>query len=96
MKDTEGFVFGYPSEIEIDLILSGEKTMLVELKASVSKSDVYIFMKKADFYTRETGKQVDKLLMITPFIYDNARVVAKEFQIIICDSISGLEKFSLA
>lgn len=82
-------------EIEIDLIAIGEKTFIVELKSSVSKNDVHFLIMKADYYTRETGKRVDKLLMITPFIDDNARLVAQEFQITICDSISELEQLRL-
>lgn len=59
VKDTEGFVFGHPSEIEIDVIVTGEKTLVVEIKASVSKSDVFVFMKKGEYYSKMTGKKVD-------------------------------------
>jgi hypothetical protein len=89
-SDTEGVVFGRPAEIEIDIIIKGNRTIVVEIKSSVSKSDVFIFMKKADFYKEISGRQIDKLLMITPFIDDSARVVACQYDIVICDSISDL------
>jgi hypothetical protein len=89
-SDTEGVVFGRPAEIEIDIIIKGDRTIVVEIKSSVSKSDVFIFMKKADFYRDISGRPIDKLLMITPFIDDSARVVAGQYDIVICDSISDL------
>ncbi|KAF5083770.1 PD-(D/E)XK nuclease superfamily protein [anaerobic digester metagenome] len=90
VKDTEGFVFGHPSEIEIDVIVTGEKTLVVEIKASVSKSDVFIFLKKGEYYTKMTGKKVDGLIMIAPFVEDSAREVADKFTVTICDSVIDL------
>jgi hypothetical protein len=90
VKDTEGFVFGHPSEIEIDVIVTGEKTLVVELKASVCRSDVFVFLKKGEFYTKITGKKVDRMIMITPFVEDQAREVADQFNVTICDSITDL------
>ena len=90
VKDTEGFVFGHPSEIEIDVIVTGEKTLVVEIKASVSKSDVFIFLKKGEYYTKMTGKKVDGLIMIAPFVEDPAREVADKFNVTICDSVIDL------
>lgn len=89
-RDSEGVVFGRPAEIEIDVIIKGGKTMVVEIKSSVSKSDVFVFMKKADFYEHISGTRIDRLFMITPFIDDPARVVADQYHILICDSIPDL------
>ncbi|MFH0966751.1 MAG: DUF3782 domain-containing protein [Methanobacteriota archaeon] len=89
-SDTEGVVFGRPAEIEIDVIIKGGKTIIVEIKSSVSKSDVFVFMKKADFYEHSSGSRIDRLFIITPFIDDPARVVANQYDIVICDSISDL------
>ncbi len=88
INDTEGFVFGHPSVIDIDLIVRGDTIILVELKASVSKSDVYVFMKKAELYSRKTGKRTDRLVMITPFVDDDAGVFAGENKVVICDAIT--------
>jgi hypothetical protein len=88
--DAEGMVFGHQTEIEIDVIIKGDRTIVVEIKSSVGKGDVFFFMKKAEFYTRISGRKVDRLLMITPYIDDSARVVADTYQIVICDSISDL------
>ena len=90
VRDTEGFVFGHPSEIEIDVIVTGGKTLVVEIKASVSKSDVFVFLKKGEYYTKITGKKIDRMIMITPFVEDQAREVADQFNVTICDSITDL------
>jgi hypothetical protein len=89
-KDNEGMVFGRPAVIEIDVIIKGERIIIVEIKSSVSKSDVYIFLKKADFYRHVSGKNVDKLLMITPYIDDASRKIAEEYDIVISDSLSDI------
>jgi hypothetical protein len=89
-SDTEGIVFDRPAEIEIDVIIKGGKTIVVEIKSSVSKSDVFVFMKKADFYQKISGNKIDRLFMITPFIDDPARSIADQYQILVCDSISDL------
>jgi hypothetical protein len=83
-------IFGETTEVEIDVIIIGDRTIVIEIKSSVSKGDVYIFMKKAAFYTHISGRKVDRLLMITPYIDDCARVDADKHQIVICDSISDL------
>jgi hypothetical protein len=89
-SDAEGVVFGHPAEIEIDVIIKGDRTIAVEIKSSVSKSDVFVFMKKANFYEHVSGGRIDRLFMITPFIDDKARVVADQHDIVICDSVSDL------
>ncbi|WP_372238750.1 hypothetical protein [Methanospirillum purgamenti] len=37
-----------------------------------------------------TGKKVDGMIMITPFVEDSAREVEKKFNITICDSLPDL------
>jgi hypothetical protein len=89
-SDTEGVVFGRPAEIEIDIVIKGDRTIAVEIKSSVSKSDVFVFMKKVDFYKQVSGRGVDRMIIITPFIDDSARDVANQYDIIICDSVSDI------
>lgn len=89
-NDSEGFVFGSSTIIEIDIIINGMRTICVEIKSSVSRSDVYVFMRKAAFYEKIKGTKVDRLLIITPFIDQQARDVAEANNIIVCDSLSNL------
>jgi len=90
-KDDAGVVFGHPAVIEIDVLVRGDRTVGVEIKSSVGRDDVYVFKRKAEFYERMSGHRIDLLLMITPFIDDEARRVATEFGMVVCDSLSMLE-----
>jgi len=45
-------VFGYPSQVDIDVAISDEKTILVEVKSHVRQSDVYTFKRKAELYEK--------------------------------------------
>ena len=70
--------------------MTGEKTLVVEIKVSVGKSDVFVFLKKGEYYSKKTGKKVDGMIMITPFVEDTAREVADQFKVTICDSLPDL------
>jgi len=70
--DEKGLVFGYPSEVEIDVAITDGKTILVEVSSHVKPSDVYMFKRKAELYAEKTGRKPDRLLMVTPFVDDKA------------------------
>jgi hypothetical protein len=55
--DQAGKVYGYPSVVDIDVILKDEKTILVEVSSHIKKSDIIIFKKKAELYEEETGRK---------------------------------------
>jgi hypothetical protein len=71
--DNEGYVYGFPSQIEIDIAIHNEKTILIEIASHIRQSDVTIFKKKAEFYKKSTGKTPEKLMIITPYIEENAK-----------------------
>ncbi|MEM0089570.1 MAG: DUF3782 domain-containing protein, partial [Archaeoglobaceae archaeon] len=71
-KDFDGFVFGYPSDVEVDVVIRDRRTILVEIKSSISQGDVLVFKRKADFYEKETGVKPSKLVMVTPFADEKA------------------------
>ena len=79
--DREGVVFGYPSQVDIDVAISDEKTMLVEVKSHVRQSDVYTFKRKAELYEKLEGRKPSKLLMVTPYAEEKALEAAKHLGI---------------
>ena len=79
--DQEGLVFGRPDQVELDVIIFNGTVILCELKASMSKSDMYAFWRKAQFYEKQHQRRADRLLAISPMIDDKAKQVAKELQI---------------
>jgi len=79
--DEAGIVFGYPSEVEIDVTVSNEKLILIEVLSHVRASDVLQFRRKAELYERKTGRRPDRLLMVTPYIDEKALEAARRLGI---------------
>jgi len=70
--DEEGYVYGYPSELEVDVAVVDGRTILVEVSSHVRPSDVFEFRRKAEIYERKVGVKPDRLLMVTPYADDAA------------------------
>lgn len=79
--DEAGMVFGYPSEVEIDVTVSDGKLILIEVSSHVRASDVLQFRRKAELYERKTGRRPDRLLMVTPYIDEKALEAARQLEI---------------
>ena len=83
--DDEGLVFGRPDQVEIDLIIRNGEVILCELKSSMSKSDMYTFDRKVQYYERRHQRPVRRKLVISPMVHPTARPVAEQL---------GIEVFS--
>ncbi|MFN3422679.1 MAG: hypothetical protein ACK40X_13250, partial [Armatimonadota bacterium] len=77
-QDDEGIVFGRPDQVEIDLLIRNDEVIAAEIKASVSKSDVAVFLRKLEFVERVLKQTVTKKVIISPFIDDNAVKFAQD------------------
>jgi len=75
--DESGMVFGYPSEIEVDVAVSDGKLILIEVSSHVRASDVLQFRRKAELYERVTGRRPDRLIIVTPYIDEKALEAAR-------------------
>jgi hypothetical protein len=80
-RDDEGLVYGYPSDVEMDLTVRNGRTMLIEISSHVRASDVLLFRRKAEFYGRKTGIRADRLVMVTPYADEGALRAARNFGI---------------
>jgi hypothetical protein len=65
--DGEGFVYGYPSQVEVDVAIHDERLILMEVKSHVRASDIYIFRRVAEFYEKVEGRKPARLIMVTPY-----------------------------
>ena len=83
--DDEGLVFGRPDQVEIDLIIKNGLLILCELKSSMSKSDMYTFQRKVEYYEKRHQRTVQRKLVISPMVHPSARQIAEHF---------GIEVFS--
>ncbi len=85
--DDQGEVFGRPDQVEIDVIIKNGLVILCEIKSSISKSEMYTFNRKVEFYEKRHQRQVNRKLVISPMVDKNALPVAQNL---------GIEVFSYA
>ncbi|MEM2552189.1 MAG: DUF3782 domain-containing protein [Sulfolobales archaeon] len=68
--DGEGYVYGYPSQVDLDVIVRNEKLAVAEIRSSVSRGDLSVFRRKVELYEKVTGRKVDARYIITYYIGD--------------------------
>lgn len=79
--DEDGQVFGYPSQVDVDVAIKDKKVVLIEVSSHVRASDVYHFKRKADFYSKKAGREPEKLLIVTPYAEEKALETARLLKI---------------
>jgi len=79
-EDKEGVVFGHPYVVEVDLVKAGRDHILVRVKSSISRADVYELWRIGQLYQRVRGV-TPRLAIVSPYIEDAAKRVAKELGI---------------
>jgi len=79
--DEEGKVFGFPSEVEVDVAVKDGKVILIEITSHARLLDVYAFKRKADLYAEKEGRRPDRLIIITPYADEDAKRVAERLGI---------------
>jgi hypothetical protein len=87
--DTTGEVFGRPDQVELDVVIQNGKVIVIEIKSSLDRGQVYLFSRKVAFYQRHTGRQVARQVIVTPFAEQRARDVAGSLEIEICTDVSA-------
>jgi len=75
--DEDGEVFGRPDQIELDLIIKNGLLIICEIKSSMSKADIHIFRRKAEFYQKKHFVKADRLIVISPMIDKKALELAR-------------------
>ncbi|MGC9067839.1 MAG: DUF3782 domain-containing protein, partial [Thermoprotei archaeon] len=74
----EGFVYGYPSSVEVDVAVHDQEVILIEVTSHARRSDVVLFKRKAAFYERRTGRKPSRLIIVTPYADDDAIDLSKK------------------
>ncbi|GEM_PF-2590712 len=64
--DEEGIVFGYSSQVEVDVTIRGDRVALVEVKAHADASDVAALARKVILYKKVTGRAPVRKILVTP------------------------------
>ncbi len=79
--DDEGHVFGRPEQIELDIIIKNGLLIICEIKSSVGRSQMYTFARKVEFYEKKHNTKASRKLIISPWITERAKKVAKKLNI---------------
>jgi len=87
--DTTGEVFGRPDQVELDVVMQNGKVIVIEIKSSLDRGQVYLFSRKVVFYQRHTGRQVARQVIVTPFAEQRAHDVAGSLGVEICTDVSA-------
>ena len=84
--DREGFVFGHPSVVEVDLLIRDKEHILVEIKSSVSKADVSELWRVGRLY-EEVERVKPRLVVVSPYVEEKARETAEKPGIMVYTSL---------
>ncbi len=68
--DDRGYVYGYPSEVELDIIIRDGRALAVEITSALKRGDLQQIRRKVELFSTVTGRRVDAVYVITPFIHD--------------------------
>ena len=79
--DPDGMVFGRPDQVEIDVIIKNGLVIVCEIKSSMSKSDMYTFSRKVEFYQQKYNRQVNRKIVVSPMIDPTALPIAESLNI---------------
>jgi len=79
--DEEGRVFGFPSEVEVDVAVRDGKVILIEITSHARAPDVAVFKRKAELYAEKEGRRPDRLIIITPYADEDAVKAAERLGI---------------
>ena len=79
--DPEGYVFGHPEQVELDVLIKNKTILLVEIKSSISKEEMHTFQRKVEFYEKKQKIKVERKGVVSPFVDPRAKPVAERFGI---------------
>ncbi len=86
--DSEGFVYGYPAIVEVDVVIKDNVHILVEVKSRVDTGDVLELHRIGQLYRKVTGVE-PRLAIVGGFVSPRAREAAAKLGI---DVYSYLEE----
>ncbi|NOZ58206.1 MAG: DUF3782 domain-containing protein [Euryarchaeota archaeon] len=76
-RDDEGYVFGYPAVVDIDILIKNGRVIALEVTSHARASDVAALRRKAELYEKITGRRIDEVIISSPFVDDSAREAAE-------------------
>jgi hypothetical protein len=68
--DDRGYVYGYPSEVELGVVARDGRTFAVEITSALRRGDLQQIRRRVELFSAVAGRKVDAVYVITPFIHD--------------------------
>jgi hypothetical protein len=76
--------------VELDIVIQNGKVIVIEIKSSLDRANAYLFERKVTFYTRHTGRQVDRKVVIASYADERAKEVAMRLGIEVCTDVTEI------
>jgi hypothetical protein len=80
-QDPEGFINGYPRSYDLDILTQNGTTVATEIKSHANRADVTEFARSVTLFERQTGRKVDKKILVAITIQRLATERAQELGI---------------
>ena len=90
-QDPEGFINGYPRSFDLDILTQNGTTVATEIKSNASGADVTEFARSVTLFERQTGRKVDKKILVAVTIQRLATEHAKDLGITVTTGFYDLE-----
>jgi hypothetical protein len=75
--DAEGVVHGTPEQVELDIIIRNGVMIFLEIKSTMSASDMHAFRRKIEYYEKAHGVKATRKMVISPEVVAYAFPVAE-------------------
>jgi hypothetical protein len=93
--DDAGEVFGRPDQVELDIIILDGQLIICEVSASISRSEMHAFHRKAQFYEKHHQRVATRKLVISPMVEERAKALAAELGIEVYTHAGDVEPTAL-
>jgi hypothetical protein len=90
-QDPEGFINGSPRSYDLDVLVQNGTTVASEIKANASGADVTEFARSIALFERQTGRKVDRKILVAVTIQRMATERAESLGVIVSTGFYALE-----
>lgn len=90
-QDSEGYINGSPRSYDLDVLVQNGTIVASEIKANASGADVTEFARSITLFERQTGKKVDRKILVAVTIQRLAIERAENLDVIVSTGFYALE-----
>jgi hypothetical protein len=90
-QDPEGYINGSPRSYDLDVLVQNGTTVVSEIKSNASGADVTEFARSVTLFERQTGRQVDRKILVAVTIQRMATERAEALGVTVSTGFYDLE-----